>query len=103
LGTNTSVNKQIFNCLALFKNLNALYLSFDNNSVGMSCESLKELKQLTHLRVRTLKMNDYFFKGVWVKRSTTKRSTMKRSTNEMIDKWKDRQKKRSTIIKSKSS
>jgi hypothetical protein len=38
LGTNTSVNKQIFNCLALFKNLNALDLSLDNNSVGMRCK-----------------------------------------------------------------
>jgi hypothetical protein len=38
LGTNTSVNKQVFNCLALFKNLNVLDLSLDNNSVGMSCK-----------------------------------------------------------------
>jgi hypothetical protein len=63
-GTNTSVNKQIFNCLALFKNLKVLDLSLDNNSVGMRSKSLKELKLLTHLKVRTLRMNDYFFKDI---------------------------------------
>jgi hypothetical protein len=64
LGNNTSVNKQVFNCLALFKNLNVLDLSLDNNSVGMRCQSLKELKLLMNLKVRTLRMNDQFFKDI---------------------------------------
>jgi hypothetical protein len=63
-GTNNSVNKQMFNCLALFKNLNVLDLSLDNKSVGMRCKSLKELKLLTHSKVRPLRMNDYFFKDI---------------------------------------
>jgi hypothetical protein len=64
LGTNTSVNKQIFNSFALFKNLNVSDLSLDNRSARVRYQSLKELKQLTHLKVRTFRMSDHFFKDI---------------------------------------
>jgi hypothetical protein len=59
--------KQIFNCLALFKNLNVLDLSLDydyERSNQIRCQSLKELKLLTHLKVEKLKMNDIFFEDI---------------------------------------
>jgi hypothetical protein len=66
-GTNSLLNKQVFNCLGLFKNLNVLHLLIrkvgkENNEI--SCESLKELKLLTHLRTFFPKMNDIFFEDI---------------------------------------
>jgi hypothetical protein len=65
LRTNPLVHKQIFNCLAFFKHLKALCLNLllntheQNNEI--SCESLKDLKLLTHLKLLSPPMNDIFF------------------------------------------
>jgi hypothetical protein len=67
LGINQSLCIQLFNCLAFFENLNVLYLSLSNNneeSNQISCQSLKELKLLTNLKVEKLKMNDIFFEDI---------------------------------------
>jgi hypothetical protein len=64
LRTNPLVHKQIFNCLAFFQNLKVLYLNLYNHnqkSNEISCESLKDLKLLTHLKLLSPKMNDIFF------------------------------------------
>jgi hypothetical protein len=65
--TDISHNKQIFNSLGFFKNLNVLDLSFykyneENNEI--SCESLKELKLLMNLILKKHKMNDIFFEDI---------------------------------------
>jgi hypothetical protein len=65
--TKPSVDKQVFNTLALFKNLNVLHLNLDNNYeeiIEMSCESLKELKLLMNLKLEKPQMNDFFFKDI---------------------------------------
>jgi hypothetical protein len=65
--TNPSLDKQIFNCLALFKNLNVLELNLDNNYeeiIEISCESLKDLKLLTHLKLEKPQKNDFFFEDI---------------------------------------
>jgi hypothetical protein len=67
VGINTAVTKHIFNCLGFFKNLNHLELSsYKNNeeSDEISCESLKELKLLTHLKTSFSLMNDIFFSDI---------------------------------------
>ncbi len=61
--SNPLLNKQIFNCLGFFKNLNylELWLNEDNEkSDEMSCESLKGLKLLINLIVENPIMNDIF-------------------------------------------
>jgi hypothetical protein len=62
---NPLLDKQIFNCLSFFKNLNYLYLFIGGEeSNEISCQSLKELKQLTHLKVESPPMNDIFFEDI---------------------------------------
>jgi hypothetical protein len=65
--TNPSLDKQIFNCWQYFKNLNLLELSLNKDkeeSNEISCQSLKELKLLTHLMLENPKMNDIFFADI---------------------------------------
>jgi hypothetical protein len=70
LGTNSLLNNEIYNCLGFFKNLNYLVLSLNsfneesNKSNQISCQSLKELKLLTHLKLENLLMNDIFFEDI---------------------------------------
>jgi len=53
--------EQIFNCLSFFKNFNYLYLLINGEeSNEISCESLKQLKQLMNLKVKSPPMYEIF-------------------------------------------
>ncbi len=67
------IDKQVFNCLRFFKNLNFLELYLmkiiadkhnNNQNEEISCHSLKELKLLTHLKLENPEMNDIFFEDI---------------------------------------
>jgi len=66
-GSNSLLNKEIFKCLGFFKNWNHLDLLLDydyRESNQIRCESLKELKLLTHLIISELVLNDIFLEDI---------------------------------------
>ncbi len=59
------INKEIFECLGFFKNLKHLdlFLAYEESN-QIRCQSLKELKLLTHLIISRLVLNDIFFEDI---------------------------------------